>query len=133
MQHALPDERLARLYRDDDWAAFARRLFVEDADGVPTLAYDPNIAGSVNRAPAESAPADPWDSFDMLADVFVLAVMYAAAAFGWLVYMALPPVIASVLQAVAQRRLGVLRSAQRKLVEEWGEDLIRDALPDRDA
>ena len=61
-------------YGDDDWAEFTRRLFVEDAHGVPTLAYDPNISGSVNRAPAESAPADPWDSFDMLADVPILVI-----------------------------------------------------------
>jgi len=56
----------------------------------------------------------------MISDVFVLAVMYAAAGFGWLVYLSIPPVISAFLSVIAQRRVASLRSLQRDIVGEWG-------------
>ena len=57
---------------------------------------------------------------EMTCDVFVLATMYAAAGFGWLVYLSIPPVISAFLSVIAQRRMASLRSLQREIVDEWG-------------
>lgn len=59
----------------------------------------------------------------MLTDVFSLVVMYGAAAFGWMLYQSVPPVIATFVTVLAQSRVASLRSTQRKLIEEWGEDV----------
>ena len=56
-------------------------------------------------------------------DVFKLATMYGAAAFGWMLFMSVPPVIASFLQVMSQRRLTTLRAEQRALIEEWGTEV----------
>ena len=62
-----------------------------------------------------------------LTDVFILAVMYGGAAMGWMLYLSLPPVIASFIQVMSQRRLQQLRETQRQIVEEWGDEVIADA------
>ena len=56
----------------------------------------------------------------ILTDVFSLVVMYGAAAFGWMIFQSLPPIVATFITVLAQSRLSSLRSAQRKLIEEWG-------------
>ncbi len=63
----------------------------------------------------------------LLTDVFVLAVMYGGAAMGWMLYLSLPPVIASFIQVMSQKRLDQLRKTQKDLLEEWGDELITDA------
>jgi hypothetical protein len=57
----------------------------------------------------------------ILTDVFSLVVIYGASAFGWMIFQSLPPVIATFITVLAQSRVSSLRSAQRKLIEEWGE------------
>ncbi len=73
---------------------------------------------------------------EMISDVFVLSVMYAAAGFGWLVYLSIPPVISAFLSVIAQRRMGSLRALQREIVEEWGPSVAAfddtEDLPDLD-
>ena len=59
----------------------------------------------------------------ILTDVFSLVVMYGAAAFGWMIFQSLPPIIATFITVLAQSRISSLRSAQRKLIEEWGSDV----------
>ena len=44
-------------YGDDDWLAFARRVYIEDGDGRITAAYDPAIAEGLK--PGETAVAPP--------------------------------------------------------------------------
>ena len=39
-------------YDDSDWAAFAQRVFVENAQGVPVLAYDPDISAPIRAGGA---------------------------------------------------------------------------------
>lgn len=56
----------------------------------------------------------------ILTDMFSIAVMYFAAAFGWLMFIAIPPVVASVLSVVEQRQVVSLRAQQKKILEEWG-------------
>lgn len=55
--------------------------------------------------------------------VLALLLAYGAAAFGWLLYIAVPPVVGAVVQVAAQRRAQTLRTAQLKLVERWGPDV----------
>lgn len=57
----------------------------------------------------------------ILTDVFSLVVIYGASAFGWMIFQSLPPIIATFITVLAQSRISSLRSAQRKLVDEWGE------------
>ena len=63
----------------------------------------------------------------ILSDVFALGVIYGAAAFGWLVYMTIPPVVAAFLTMMSQRRVQQLRAVQAQLVDEWGDVLARRA------
>jgi len=59
----------------------------------------------------------------MLTDVFALLVMYGAASFGWMIFQSLPPVVATFVTVLAQSRVASLRSTQRQLIEEWGDDV----------
>ncbi|MDB5446822.1 MAG: alpha/beta hydrolase fold protein [Phenylobacterium sp.] len=54
-------------YGEQDWQAFARRLFRE-AGGAPTLDYDPRIMAPIREAAAAGGPQpDLWPLFDLLA------------------------------------------------------------------
>lgn len=64
---------------------------------------------------------------DLLTDPFVLAVIYGGACMGWMLYLSLPPVIASFIQVMSQRRLQQLRKTQKELIEEWGDEIVMDA------
>jgi len=57
----------------------------------------------------------------ILTNVFDLMVIYGAAAFGWMMFIAVPPVITQFISAMLQRRVQVLRAQQQTIVEEWGE------------
>jgi len=50
-------------------------------------------------------------------------LMYGAAAFGWAIYFAVPPVVGSTLIAKRQAKVETLRAAQMKLIGAWGEDV----------
>ena len=62
-------------------------------------------------------------AMNILTDVFSLIVMYGAAAFGWMIFQSLTPVVATFVTVIAQSRASRLRSAQRQLIDEWGEDV----------
>lgn len=70
----------------------------------------------------------------IMTDVFNLLIIYGAAGFGWLLYMALPPVITTFISAMSQRRVAVLREKQAQIIEEWGESVttILDSQQDED-
>ena len=57
----------------------------------------------------------------ILTDVFNLVIIYGSAGFGWLLYIAVPPVITTFLSVVAQSRLKLLKTTQSNIIEEWGE------------
>lgn len=63
------------------------------------------------------------EAIQIITDVFDLIIMYAAATFGWLLYIAIPPVVSALLAVVAQHRIAQLRSRQRDLIKEWGEGI----------
>jgi hypothetical protein len=52
---------------------------------------------------------------------FNLTVMYGAAAFGWLIYQTVPPIVAAMIAVSAQHRIAQLRGRQRELIKEWGD------------
>jgi hypothetical protein len=55
-----------------------------------------------------------------------LSIMYGAAGLGWLLYLAMPPIVANVLNLAAQRRVSELRKKQRGLIKTWGDSLIKE-------
>lgn len=61
-------------YGDADWMKFAHRLFREDADGVPRLAYDPAIASGLAGSDPSAVPADLWPMWSTLAALPILAI-----------------------------------------------------------
>lgn len=64
-------------------------------------------------------------AISIMTDPFSLIVMYGAAAFGWMMFITVPPVITSFLGVMAQQKVATLRTQQRKLIEEWGESVAR--------
>ena len=54
-------------YGERDWAAFARRVFVEDERGRPRLAYDPEIAAPIRAAGPDALAPDITPLFVTLA------------------------------------------------------------------
>jgi len=67
---------------------------------------------------------------EIVTDVFALGVIYGAAAFGWMIFVAVPPVIGTFLTVMTQRRIGVLRNLQREIIQEWGEGVAHAAAED---
>ena len=65
----------------------------------------------------------------ILTDVFILLIMYGASAFGWFMFLAIPPVIITFLSVMAESRISQLRSDQKRLIEEWGESISRQDEP----
>ncbi len=59
----------------------------------------------------------------IMTNVFDLFIIYGSAAFGWMMYIVLPPVITTFLSAMSDRRLDTLRTSQKKIIEEWGENV----------
>jgi hypothetical protein len=62
-------------------------------------------------------------AIQIVTNIFDLAIMYAASSFGWLLYIAIPPVVNALLAVVAQHRITLLRTRQRELIGEWGQDI----------
>lgn len=69
---------------------------------------------------------------NVMTDVFSLLVIYGAAGFGWMLYMALPPVVTSFLSVMSTRRVELLRETQAEIVVEWGEGVaeVMEAAPE---
>jgi pimeloyl-ACP methyl ester carboxylesterase len=65
--HAFPH------WQAEDWSRFARKLYQENADGVPQLAHDPAIAESLKADPS-APPPDLWPSFQGLAQIPTLVL-----------------------------------------------------------
>ncbi|WP_135078742.1 acyl-CoA synthetase [Terasakiella sp. SH-1] len=65
-------------------------------------------------------------AIDTLTDVFSLFVMYGLAGLGWLLFIVTPPIVTTILTFIAQRRVSTLRANQKKLLQEWGDDITDD-------
>ena len=57
----------------------------------------------------------------ILTNPFDLMVIYGAAAFGWMMFKTVPPVVSTFMSVMLQHRVTVLREQQKTIVEEWGE------------
>lgn len=57
---------------------------------------------------------------DLLGDPMTWLVMYGAAAAGWVIYYAVPPLVATIVIARIQARINDLENANEELVEQWG-------------
>jgi len=66
-------------YEDADWQNFARRLFIENADGTPVLAYDPDISAPIKAAGAGALVPDLWPLYRALAQQPTLIVRGATS------------------------------------------------------
>lgn len=64
-------------------------------------------------------------ALDILSNVFALMLIYGAAAFGWLLYTATPSLVGTVLSLTSSRRIAALRAQQRKLIEDWGTEVMQ--------
>jgi hypothetical protein len=62
----------------------------------------------------------------IISDVFTMMLIYGAAAFGWILYLTTPQIIATVMQMNASRRIESLKARQKALVEEWGPEVSRE-------
>lgn len=61
-------------YGDADWQTFAKRIFVENANGTPALAYDPDISTPIKAAGAGALVPDLWPLYRTLAQKPTLIV-----------------------------------------------------------
>lgn len=59
----------------------------------------------------------------IVSDLFAMLVMYSAAAFGWLLFLAMPTVVSSFVLVLQQRKVAQLRAEQKELIEEWGPEV----------
>jgi hypothetical protein len=57
----------------------------------------------------------------ILTNPFDLTVIYGAAAFGWVIFKTVPPVVTTFMSAMLQHRVTTLREQQKTIIEEWGE------------
>jgi hypothetical protein len=65
------------------------------------------------------------ESFNMLSDASVLLWSYGASAIGWLLYTVLPPMVSSWLDFTTERRVAALKAAQKRLIEDWGDEVTK--------
>ena len=61
-----------------DWTRFTHKLYREDAERVPRLAYDPAIAQSIQDSPATPA-IDLWPAYAALAKISTLVIRGATS------------------------------------------------------
>jgi hypothetical protein len=83
-----------------------------------------NICGTL---PAE---AELWSrgqtyntAMDIASDPFFWLMAYGAAAIGWAIYLALPPILERYYGITSQARLQVHRRKKQVLIEAWGEEV----------
>ena len=63
----------------------------------------------------------------ILVDPFAWFAMYGAAAVGWLIYFATPPVVAAWMAVNHEIRQQALKARQAELINEWGNTVRRSA------
>lgn len=90
-----------------------------------------NFAGCLPYAIELWRGGKVWD-FEMLlsivSDPLTLLVMYSAAAVGWLILFATPPVVSAYLSVTAEMREKALRARQSELIASWGRNVRLGAM-----
>lgn len=67
-------------------------------------------------------------AMQMLTDPFVWLVMYGAAAVGWVIYLSAPSIAWLQVELTGSHRIMILKARQRRLIEEWGEEVATIAV-----
>ena len=65
------------------------------------------------------------EAMAILTDVYAWFLMYSAAALGWLCYLWFPSIAALIMEMTAGRRIAGLKLKQKKLVDAWGDGVVR--------
>lgn len=65
------------------------------------------------------------ETFNLLSDGSVLLWAYGASGIGWLLYTGMPPVVSSWLAFTTDRRVASLKAAQKRLVDDWGDEVTK--------
>jgi hypothetical protein len=107
--------------------------------------YTTRTIGYLNFAGCLPYALDIWRSggvwnfdavFNALSDPLSIMVMYAAAATGWVVYYATPPVVAAYLAVTSEIKVKNFKTRQQELIEDWGRNVrygaMGEALKDDD-
>ncbi|MFN4281035.1 MAG: hypothetical protein ACK4NA_00195 [Alphaproteobacteria bacterium] len=68
---------------------------------------------------------DMVGSMQILLDPLAWLVIYGSAAAGWLCYLSFPAVAWALMDVFAGRRIANLRKEQRRLIEDWGDDVAK--------
>ncbi len=69
-----------------------------------------------------------YTGFDSATNAFHVFVMYGAAASGWMLYMAVPPVVVSMSEVFRRNHIRRLESRQSDLLEEWGQEIVDQSM-----
>lgn len=65
------------------------------------------------------------EAFNLLSEGSLLLWAYGASGIGWLLYMSMPPMVSSWLSFTTDRRVAALKAAQKRLIEDWGDEVTR--------
>lgn len=65
------------------------------------------------------------EAIRMLTDPVMLMTAYGCSVLGWGIYAGMPPMVASYLASSSQRRVNNLKAAQKKLVDDWGDEVSK--------
>lgn len=65
------------------------------------------------------------EAFNLLSEASVLLWAYGASGIGWVLYMSMPPMVSSWLSFTTDRRVSALKAAQKRLVEDWGDEVSK--------
>ena len=86
------------------------------------------LANAVGALPAVAGLWDHGQSYEaavnLLRDGLTWLVPYAAAAGGYMVYFATESIITAYYRITTAERIRQVQSRQRKLIEEWGPDVV---------
>jgi hypothetical protein len=66
-------------------------------------------------------------AMQMLTDPFAWLVMYGASSAGWVIYLSAPSIAWLQVELTGARRIKALKTRQRQLIEEWGEEVAEAA------
>lgn len=98
-----------------------------DRHAVKTVGYM-NGCGVAIVAEEMWAGEHTWRrALDLLGDPVNWLIMFGAAAVGWVLFFALPPMVKAYMKVTQELRLKTLTNQQEKLLKEWGEDVSRNA------
>jgi len=120
--------------------AFLPTVFFLCVAMLPTLAayivdktpekYEWICVGGLNFAGASPGLIALWagrhnmdSAIHQIADVFNLMTAYGSAGLGWLMFIALPPIISVFVQMSSQRRIATLKATQQRLIQTWGKEV----------